>query len=304
MYGRLKYSTSNIGDDIQELAAKNLLPKDSIGIDREFLSEYQGDKVKTLINGWFLHTKNCCWFNWERKAPEKSFPPSPSIDPFYISLHIHPDIYDDIFTPEGIEHLKKHEPIGARDVGTLTKLNQQGIQAYYSGCLTLTLPRTIPVEHREEIAYMVDVPQAVVDYVRSKTNLKIEVVGHGVPLEIYFDHEKRLEYAQSLLDKYQKAKYVVTARLHAALPCLAYGTPVLVLHGKSDSPRFGGLRELFRHDTQQRILSGQCDFDFNDPEPNSDKYIPRRQHLIDKVRLWKDPTNKIYQGRPGYLGAV
>lgn len=39
-FGYISYSTTNIGDDIQAVAAKRFLPEDSIPINREFVSEF------------------------------------------------------------------------------------------------------------------------------------------------------------------------------------------------------------------------------------------------------------------------
>ena len=38
---------------------------------------------------------------------------------------------------------------------------------------------------------------------------------------------KRFNIAKKLLDKYSKAKLVITSRLHGALPCLALNTPFI-----------------------------------------------------------------------------
>ncbi|MHB9292886.1 hypothetical protein Holit_01999 [Hollandina sp. SP2] len=46
-----------------------------------------------------------------------------------------------MLSPAGIKYLKKHEPIGCRDYGTVKLLGKYGINAYFSGCLTLTLGR-------------------------------------------------------------------------------------------------------------------------------------------------------------------
>lgn len=72
-FGYISYSTFNIGDDIQALAVKQFLPKDSVAIDREFVGEFSSDTVvNAVINGWYMHTKDLYWYRPDVPAPEVS----------------------------------------------------------------------------------------------------------------------------------------------------------------------------------------------------------------------------------------
>ena len=79
--GGLGFSGSrNIGDYIQTKAVIDILNKQNIKIlEREELNNYNGDPIKTIINGWFMEKPN----NW---------PPSENITPLFISFHINSDI--------------------------------------------------------------------------------------------------------------------------------------------------------------------------------------------------------------------
>ena len=55
---------------------------------------------------------------------------------------------------------------------------------------------------------------------------------------------KRFKMAKNLLDKYARAKLVISTRLHAALPSLALNTPIIFVNKLFDI-RFYGLYELF-----------------------------------------------------------
>ena len=46
------------------------------------------------------------------------------------------------------------------------------------------------------------------------------------------------------MDKYARAKLVISTRLHGSLPCLAFNTPVIFINRKYDYRRFPGLYEL------------------------------------------------------------
>jgi hypothetical protein len=85
---------------------------------------------------------------------------------------------------------------------------------------------------------------------------KAEYIKHVVRDEEFPNEETRFALARHLLCKYADSRLVITSRIHAALPCLAMGTPVLFIvgddlkpSGKGMSPkvkgRFEGLLELF-----------------------------------------------------------
>ena len=138
----------NVGDYIQSIAAMQFLPAgtSSILIDRDSISNYnnEDDVVKIIMNGWWM-------------ANPQNFPPSLSILPLYRSFHLRPRIEHMFFTHETISHLKKFQPIGCRDENTTRMMQAHGIDAYFSGCLTLTLGQTYKHQLQESSpVYMVD----------------------------------------------------------------------------------------------------------------------------------------------------
>ena len=118
----------NIGDYIQGLAANQFM-KAEVTVDREHLNNYAGEPVRLVMNGWFM------------QHPE-NFPPSPAIEPLFVSFHIRPAIADRMLTEKTVDYLRRHGPIGCRDEQTRQILEAHGVPAYYSSCLTLTLGRT------------------------------------------------------------------------------------------------------------------------------------------------------------------
>lgn len=117
----------NIGDYIQSVAQEQFYNCADTFVEREHLDSYSSnEETKVIMNGWFMHHPN-------------HFPPSESIHPLFVSFHIVPRIETSFFTKETINYLKKYEPIGARDTGTLELLHKYDIKSYFSGCLTLTL---------------------------------------------------------------------------------------------------------------------------------------------------------------------
>lgn len=116
----------NMGDYVQSIAARQFVGNNAILLERDHLNEYDGEEVKLIMAAWWMHYPE----NW---------PPSENIKPLFISFHITPDKADGMLTEKGINYLKKYEPIGCRDKGTQRILQSKGVEAYFSGCLTLTL---------------------------------------------------------------------------------------------------------------------------------------------------------------------
>lgn len=270
-YGLFTYDENkkffNVGDNIQSLAAKQFLPQVDTFINREHLADYKGDKMKVIMNGWFTHNYN----NWL---------PSADIEPLFISFHVNNTAAPYMLSEKAVAYLKTHEPIGCCDEFTVETLKAKGINAYFSGCLTLTLDSyKVDDTLRGDDIYIVDPlysyptwEKVTYDWkrvIRSIQNgdffktgkqqqhlrkfideelLKTaKFINQEPPANTYTDAQK-FAMAEDLLHKYAKAKLVITSRIHCALPCLALGTPVIFVNGFDsfvDSCRFEGILELF-----------------------------------------------------------
>ena len=255
-YGLMYYkSTDNIGDDIQTYAAMKFLPHIDYYIDRENLSCFVPDKkeyVSMIMNGWFIHNK-------------LAWPPSPYINPLLISMHFkvleETDVGDAYLKDFGGDFLKQYGPVGARDFETIKRLENNNIDAYFSGCMTLTLEKFCKIKKKKKIC-LVDVSNDVISKVKENTNYEIEVLSHTLNPR---DAEKksineRMNDVEKILKKYQESKLVITTRLHVALPSLALGTPVIVLHKKVfDEDRLGTFFYLFSkscYKTIKKVTAG------------------------------------------------
>ena len=247
-YATIGYETINIGDEIQSVAAKRLLlrlgEKSEVEIDREKLNSFTSDeKVNLICNGWFME-KPDCW------------PPSDSINPLFISMHIsHEFNATKLLTQEKYkEYYKKMGPIGCRDKHTYRLLQSHNIDSYFSGCMTLTLQNPYTDDQRTNEIVLADPLFNIYPY-----SYRDDMAKHLVPEEFHKDiintyhrrdgrikdAKERVKDAEDLLDIYARAKVVITSRIHVALPCLAFGTPVIFINAgyNSDklSNRFEGL---------------------------------------------------------------
>jgi polysaccharide pyruvyl transferase WcaK-like protein len=220
----------------------------------------------------------------------ENWPPNGHVIPNFISFHINDHAKKLMTNPKAIAYYKKHEPIGCRDKFTEKLLKDKGVDAYFSGCLTLTLEKEkyltdekadvifcdilshkndainegqkIPWEKIRN-PHKVFIKKAKKELFKKKTRNLIKKL---VPQEfrenaIYISnqnfaattHEEKFEIAKNLLAKYAAAKLVVTSRIHVALPCLAFGTPVVFIHPERDTSRLSGLIELFHTFTIKQI---------------------------------------------------
>lgn len=264
----------NLGDYIQSLAAMQFLPKKGLNlVDRDRLSEYNKSKVKVIMNGWYFINK-------------KNYVASDKINPLYVSFHIN---NGEDLVPEMIDYLKKYEPIGCRDYQTKRLLDKNGINAYFSGCLTTTLDidyKAPESERTNEIIFcdykMGTCPKAD-NYLKSLKNYdfsKAEFVTHTFNKNS--THEERFAEAKRLLNKYARAKLVVTSRIHCALPCLALGTPVILIKKNYDFWRFDGLYSLLNTIGKNNKNKFEINVKKDDMGNviNSDDYLKYRKKLI------------------------
>jgi hypothetical protein len=300
-FGAFSYAYStNLGDEIQTLSAAQFLPRIDILIERDRLNRYRnGPEVFVIFNGWF---------------GQPSWPPPESISPLFVAFFsAYPQLLID---KKFVAYFKRHEPIGCRSLSTVEAFHKIGVDAYFSGCLTLTIQRE-PAARTDQV-YAVDVDpdlyaSLVPEYIRETA---VHLSHEGLPSDftlldkakwtaahlglrgIYkwdsdgsvlggageklnkFRHSARVSKAQQMLTLYNSAKLVITSRLHCALPCLALGTPVILLRrGIKSDPRFAGLRELvrFHSDPTQPVK-----IDWRNPEPNPDTYLSYAKALRER----------------------
>ena len=276
--------TDNIGDDVQSYAASRFLPQIDCYIDREKMDTFESEEpVAVIMNAWYMYNK----YSW---------PPAPSIVPLLIAMHFSKNDYLGIGTKflDGLggDYLRNHGIVGARDIETKKILDEKNIESYVSGCLTLTLDRFEGVESSNTI-YFVDVDIETETVLRQKySEEKIENITHYVE---YFkqnkNYEERLDDVEELLKKYQGAKCVVTSRLHCALPCLALGTPVLLVYKDEYHDRMSSFLPFLHSTTVEQIEQGLEQYDLSKPPENKEKHLEIRKELKRKCKEFVQKVN-------------
>lgn len=291
-YGLVVFDkTQNLGDDIQSYAAIQYLPQIDYYIERESLNEFtsqNGEMVNVIMNGWYMHDIT-------------SMPPSPFINPLFISIHFTDHLYNEC--PEYLsgyflDYLKKHEPIGCRDEVVRKYLTDNNIKNYWSGCLTLTIKKFPNVEKGNYIC-AVDLDDEELSHLRKLTNKEIRIITHKLDDSINskLSYEKRMHNVEETLKVYQGASLVVTTRLHCALPSLALETPVIMIHDSDNIDkvnRIGVFLELINHTSKTNFISGKIDNLIKNPKDNSNDYLEIRKKIESIVSEFIDNGCKDY----------
>lgn len=183
----------NLGDAIQTYALCRLLPQ-TAGVYRDSLNKLASGPT-AVING-YLGTS----------------PPAERPDCLFAGVYV----------PWGWHYFgllswlgaTRFPNVGARDPVTLGRLNRRGVAADIVGCATLTLGR---YRGPRRGVYAVDFPDQVPD--KGFVSLT-----HRTPRGMTWPEQWRR--AVEYLDAYRTAERVYTSRLHVAIPCIAFGTPV------------------------------------------------------------------------------
>jgi hypothetical protein len=297
-YGLLTYTTPNLGDDVQSLAARQYLPRVDQLVDRDELSKAaDSEPLHMIMNGWWLQNAT----DW---------PPPPSIKPLWVAFHAAKHARPQLTSSESIAYFQNHGPIGCRDESTFSLLSENGVDAFYSACLTLTLRRPDATATRQGTVFC-DPFGADAHY---KFHQKGEAYydslldkllgGTEVPDQVHVTNEidgtipgeVRLQMAEEQLALFANARLVVTCRIHCALPCLAFGTPVLFViprrgsdlfyggmvgalrwlftRNRLSDKRFPGLVELMHSVRIQDVERSRVEFDFSNPPENPKSIEP------------------------------
>lgn len=279
----------NLGDDIQSYAESIFLPKIDYMVDRENISDFTPDHkdevVATIMGAWWTRHK------WH-------FPPSKNIYPLMTSMHltdyppehIGTPIYDELFMGVGGDYMKAYGPVGTRDMATLDALKNLEIPSYFSGCVTLTLPKQKKIKLKKDYVLLVDLDPRVEAKVRKElagADIEIKKISNNRSkrrtAEQMDDWKFREKETVELLEVYQNARCVITRRLHVALPCLAMEVPVLCVHNPKNI-RFSPYNEWLHMVSPNDFLKNKYDYDFLKPKENKKDYLVVRKKLTKQMK--------------------
>ena len=201
-------SNVNLGDDIQAYATARFYPSLDYFVDREHIHEFQSENnepVAVIMNAWYM------WEKWH-------WPPARCIVPHMVGIHyadhelsLQPGSPLKYEALEGLggEYLKAYSPIGCRDYYTMNQMKNLGINTYFSGCITLTLPQMPIVKPEKEYICIVDVDTKVknklVELLKD-SGYELKIMSHTGERDETRTWEQRKEKVEELLTTYRNAK--------------------------------------------------------------------------------------------------
>lgn len=259
----------NVGEGIQALAMDYIF--DRLGIpyqdvvfvkrDDDFKDLYQGEILMPVHMGVYGENK------MRLPLPE-------NVTPLFTSMVVYYDFFDD--APELLAYFKKNEPIGCRDEHTKKIFTKHGVKAYLMGCFTICFPKREkdPIDGK---VFLIDTPVGLEEYLPKDIKADYVKVTHSVPFDTYpvtvEEDSRQKQIARKHLEQYRdEAKLVITGRLHAAIPCMAMGIPVILVRENYDF-RFGWVEKYLPLYTMDDIT----DIDWN-PKSISTEYA--KEHIV------------------------
>ncbi len=279
----MKTRPINLGDSAQSYAVKLLYKEmgiddnDIIPVPRYDIANYSGEECICIVNSAS---------NYMEQAYDSYFmPPSNKVHVIPYSLHIHREIGE-----AELDFYKKCGGVGCRDEYTVNYLKSLGVDAYLTGCLTLTLPRRSEIEEsKADKIYLIDVPSDVMEIIPQSiksegitlTNIeRFKTPGNTnrMTVEDAYEEHKRGEERIFLLR--DTAKLVITSKLHVATPCLAMGIPV-ILAKNHFGDRFGFIDKFLPLYTSEHY--SEIDWNPKKVDLEQEKKIIK-QLLFDKIR--------------------
>ncbi len=297
-YGLLMHTpTTNIGDDIQSYAIKQFLPHVDYIVDREKVFSFKPENeepVAVIMAAWWM------WEKW-------NWPPSKYILPYFTGFHYSDNkLADQAGCPVnymflkglGKKYLKNYGPIGCRDTYTLNNMQKLGIDSYFSGCISIALPKQKRIKPEKKYICLVDVIPSVEQKIRKQlegTDIEIKTFKHYIKKEdqLAKSPEQRMDEIENLLTTYQNAKCVITRRLHAALPCLAMEVPTLLTIHTFKSIRFSPYYDWLNCCLPEDFAEGRYEYDILNPPANPTNYLEPRKKLIEGVKGFIDYAESL-----------
>ena len=269
--GRITYGNAdgtakhgNYGDWFQTFAVEYILNQLNINslvdINVEKLADYKGPKTLVVMNAWF-----------EPGFKKDIFPISEDIEPMYFGTH---RFSSDNLQKEQFDGML----VGCRDEESYKNFKKMGAHAFISGCTTICIPKRID-EPQNPAIFLVDVPAEIEKYIPNNVKSGCEIIKISQEKSNISNFERE---ARELLDMYKdRAKMVITSRLHCAGPCLGMGIPV-ILYRKYYDERYSWIDKflpLYTFKDVDKIEWNVEPIDMSEPKKLILEYF--RAYLVD-----------------------
>lgn len=275
----------NIGDPVQSIILEKIydemgIPEDEINrIDLCEINTYDGEYTLLPMAGVALGVQFA------------TLPLSPKIIPVFISAHFVISELSDV----QVRYLQMYAPIGCRDEYSLNVMRRYNIPAYLSGCITTLFPQREANVTVKKI-YAIDIPESLKAYIPAEWQDQMVYDTHLLPIEnspmSRRDAEAFLNETKDRLDLYKNtAKLMISSRMHALVPCMAMGIPVIAAFDNL-SYRFSWLDRYIPLYTEDNFAQ----IDWNPDEVNLDNAkINIKELVISTIRTAKEKYDLPYK---------
>ncbi|MBO4903567.1 MAG: polysaccharide pyruvyl transferase family protein [Lachnospiraceae bacterium] len=284
----------NIGDVFQSIATIHILKslgiadEDIIPLDRFDLPDYTGEKVVLLISGAEIDSDAYAYHT-------KYYPLPDNIIPVFVGWLPYRTISE-----EELAYLKQHQPIGCRSDYMVDFLREMGLDAFLTGCTTLTLPKREQTDRQKKV-FLVDAPDSLLPYIPEQ--LLTDAVSltqlsriNSVSTDLRITEEETAAYHRMAEDRLKmfrdEAALVITSRLHVASPCAAMGIPVVLARNSYDM-RFQFIDRFLPLYTPETFSKIDWNPKTEIPENVKQEIIMNCKALID-LAISRENLKKIY----------
>lgn len=262
-----KADLKNIGEDVQFMAIEHLyqymgIPyEDVVRITYKEMFSYDGVEYLVLpvnVPFWGIYGTL-----------------SPKIIPVYLGISTlgGDSIVDSM-------RFREFQPIGCRDQRTYEECQKRGIQAYINGCMSLTLPRS---GIKGDNVYIVDVCEELLECIPKEIKENAIYKTH-----VFYNKDIPETESKKIYQEYrEKARLIISSRLHCISPCVAFGIPVIYAP-RNISTRTNWLKKLIPIYDKSKF--GEIDWNPKAVEIESLKKIM----LENAANRIKETWNKYY----------
>lgn len=220
-------------------------------------------------------------------------------------MHFGPKVYDKLKNKIVINYFENytqqngHNYIGARDSQTMNILQKNGIKSYFSGCATLLLKNiNSNIDDINKFILIVDVEHEamnqILKFIPKELHKKLIYISQRINVKLRGKHRMiRYDYSYNILQHISKSLFVITSRIHCALPSVSMNISVIFVNiGKlpgGKGKRTSGLLQIFHtvhsfQDIQKKLNPKNFDY-FNPPtNPNYDIFIRFRSSLLYDIK--------------------
>lgn len=274
----------NIGDYIQSLAAKQFLNvKEPILISREDLNDYDGEPVKLIMNGWYTmngekfppsnkilpllvshHINKLVHSQFKKEEVVNFYKKNEPVGcrdyftlEFLESLGIKAyytgcltlTLSEKYFSEEKNDTIYFVDPKYKKLRGFFGKLKR--FYLFFTKYNTISTIRSKYIRSNNTKSWKktIDFYSAFSQLFEDEVLRNAIYIKHYMPASKFKNDAEIFAYGEELLTKYASAKYVVSSRIHCALPSLSLGTPILYIDIPNDHDisacRLNGIKELF-----------------------------------------------------------